>query len=39
MLNRAGLLPMKVSPYLSFNGNCAEAAAFYEEAFNVKAEQ
>ena len=29
---------MKVSPYLSFNGNCAEAIAFYEKAFNVKSE-
>ena len=29
---------MKISPYLSFNGNCAEAVAFYERAFGVKAE-
>jgi len=29
---------MKVSPYLFFNGNCTEAIAFYEKAFNVKAE-
>jgi len=29
---------MKVSPYLYFNGNCTEAIAFYEKAFNVKAE-
>lgn len=29
---------MRISPYLSFNGNCAEAVAFYEKAFNVKAE-
>ena len=29
---------MKISPYVSFNGNCAEAIAFYEKAFNVKAE-
>jgi len=29
---------MKISPYVSFNGNCAEAVAFYEKAFNVKAE-
>ena len=28
---------MKVSPYLSFNGNCAEAIALYEKAFNAKA--
>jgi len=29
---------MKVNPYLYFNGNCAEAIALYEKAFNVKAE-
>ncbi|MDR0442689.1 MAG: VOC family protein [Treponema sp.] len=29
---------MKVSPYLQFTGNCAEAVAFYEKAFGVKAE-
>jgi len=29
---------MKFSPYLQFNGNCAEAVAFYENAFGVKAE-
>lgn len=29
---------MKISPYVSFNGNCAEAVAFYEKVFNVKAE-
>jgi len=29
---------MKISPYVSFNGNCADAIAFYEKAFNVKAE-
>jgi len=29
---------MKISPYVSFGGNCAEAIAFYEKAFNVKAE-
>jgi PhnB protein len=29
---------MKICPYLSFNGNCAEAVAFYQKAFNVKAE-
>jgi len=29
---------MKISPYVSFNGNCADAVTFYEKAFNVKAE-
>jgi PhnB protein len=29
---------MKISPYLQFNGNCADAVAFYEEVFGVKAE-
>jgi len=29
---------MKISPYISFNGNCEEAVLFYEKAFNVKAE-
>ena len=29
---------VKISPYLSFNGNCGEAIAFYEKAFNVKAD-
>jgi len=29
---------MKISPYLSFNGNCGEAVTFYEKAFNVKAD-
>ena len=29
---------MKVSPYLVFNGNCEEAIAFYEKAFNAKAD-
>ena len=28
---------MIVNPYLSFNGNCAEAVALYEKAFDVKA--
>ena len=28
---------MKVSPYLSFNGNCTEAIALYQKAFNVQA--
>lgn len=29
---------MKIHPYLSFNGNCAEAIEHYEKAFNVKAQ-
>ena len=29
---------MKISPYVSFSGNCEEAVRFYEKAFNVKAE-
>ena len=29
---------MQVNPYILFNGNCAEAVALYEKAFNVKAE-
>jgi len=29
---------MKIAPYLSFNGNCAEAIAHYEKAFGVKAQ-
>ena len=28
---------MKVHPYLSFSGNCAEAVALYEKAFQVQA--
>jgi len=28
---------MRIIPYLCFNGNCAEAIGFYEEAFGVKA--
>ena len=28
---------MRITPYLNFNGNCAEAIAFYENAFGVKA--
>lgn len=28
---------MRISPYLCFNGNCAEAVAFYEKAFGIKA--
>jgi len=29
---------MKITPYLNFNGNCAEAITFYEAAFGVKAQ-
>jgi PhnB protein len=29
---------MKISPYISFNGNCAEAIVFYEKVFDVKAD-
>jgi len=29
---------MKISPYVSFSGNCEEAVRLYEKAFNVKAE-
>ena len=29
---------MKISPYISFNGNCQDAVNFYEKAFNAKAE-
>ena len=29
---------MKISPCVMFNGNCAQALAFYEKAFNVKAD-
>jgi len=29
---------MRISSYVSFCGNCAEAVAFYEKAFDVKAE-
>ena len=29
---------MRICPYVSFNGNCEEAVAFYEKAFNVKTE-
>jgi len=29
---------MKLNPYLSFNGNCAEAVALYEKAFGIKAD-
>lgn len=29
---------MKITPYLNFNGNCAEAVKFYEAAFGVKAQ-
>ena len=29
---------MRICPYISFNGNCGDAVAFYEKAFNVEAE-
>jgi PhnB protein len=29
---------MKISPYLIFNGNCAEAIKLYEKAFGAKAD-
>ncbi|MCL2110191.1 VOC family protein [Microgenomates group bacterium] len=29
---------MNLLPYLNFNGNCADAIAFYEKVFNAKAE-
>ena len=29
---------MRICPYLSFNGNCAEVIALYEKAFGAKAE-
>jgi PhnB protein len=29
---------MKITPYLSFNGNCSEAIKLYEKAFGVKAQ-
>lgn len=29
---------MRIIPYISFNGNCSEAVAFYEKVFNVKAQ-
>ena len=29
---------MRITPYLNFNGNCADAIEFYEEAFGVKAQ-
>ena len=29
---------MKISPYIAFNGNCADVVAFYEKVFNVKAD-
>ncbi|MCL2864216.1 MAG: VOC family protein [Lachnospiraceae bacterium] len=28
---------MQINPYVSFNGNCAEAVALYEKAFKIKA--
>jgi PhnB protein len=30
--------PMKITPYLNFNGNCMEAISLYEKAFGVKAQ-
>lgn len=29
---------MQITPYLNFNGNCAEAIELYEKAFGVKAQ-
>ena len=29
---------MRICPYVSFNGNCAEAVAYYEKVFDVTAE-
>jgi len=29
---------MRICPYVSFRGNCEAAVAFYEKAFNVKAD-
>lgn len=29
---------MKITPYLNFNGNCADAIELYEKAFGVKAQ-
>jgi len=29
---------VRICPYITFSGNCADAIAFYEQAFNVKAE-
>lgn len=29
---------MKITPYLNFNGNCAEAITLYEKAFGVTAQ-
>lgn len=29
---------MKITPYLNFNGNCAEAIKLYEKAFGFKAQ-
>lgn len=31
-------MTMKIIPYVSFNGECAEAVAFYEKVFNVEAQ-
>jgi len=30
---------MRIDPYLAFNGNCSEAIALYEKAFNSKASE
>jgi PhnB protein len=38
MIKRKDEFRMRICPYISFNGNCAEAVAFYEKALNVKAE-
>jgi PhnB protein len=32
------MFAMRICPYVSFNGTCAEAVALYEKAFGVKAE-
>ena len=37
-IKKERMILMKISPYLSFNGNCAEAVALYEKVFNTKAE-
>jgi PhnB protein len=37
-MKRKGFEQMKITPYLSFNGNAAEAIALYEKAFGVKAQ-
>jgi uncharacterized glyoxalase superfamily protein PhnB len=30
---------MKLTPYLNFNGNCAQAIEFYEKVFGAKADK